>query len=289
MKYQVKDPQGQLHVIEGPEGATPDQIIAQAQKLIPTQPPDWQGIVGNAVGNAFMQPGTITRKLASDPIAQAKALPPLAGMGGAISGIPGGTTMGTGLGRALSDAALTSYGRKDLIPSAMQHGTELVLAGLGDIAPIPLMHKAARGAEIGALEDATGIVTRGATKAVTPGSVGETLNNLEAQLDAGAINTPQAAKDAKEVVDQIYRNPNIYEKSNGISVQAQRVSAKVQKTLNSMVPGRELPAQQMATAMTIPNKLGDIYKSVPKTVRYGIGALGGGALIDEIVKKLIAK
>lgn len=36
-QYTVKDPQGQEHVIEGPDDATPDQVIAQAQKLIPSQ------------------------------------------------------------------------------------------------------------------------------------------------------------------------------------------------------------------------------------------------------------
>lgn len=36
MQYIVKDPKGIEHVIDGPEGATPEQVLAQAQKLIPT-------------------------------------------------------------------------------------------------------------------------------------------------------------------------------------------------------------------------------------------------------------
>jgi hypothetical protein len=35
--YSVKDPHGVEHIIDGPEGATPDEVIAQAQKIIPQQ------------------------------------------------------------------------------------------------------------------------------------------------------------------------------------------------------------------------------------------------------------
>lgn len=36
-QHQVQDPQGQLHIIEAPDGATPDQILAHAPSLIPSQ------------------------------------------------------------------------------------------------------------------------------------------------------------------------------------------------------------------------------------------------------------
>lgn len=36
MIYQVQDPQGKIHEIEGPEGATQEQVMAQAQALIPS-------------------------------------------------------------------------------------------------------------------------------------------------------------------------------------------------------------------------------------------------------------
>lgn len=36
MNYKVQDPQGQFHIIQGPEGATPDQVISKAQSLIPS-------------------------------------------------------------------------------------------------------------------------------------------------------------------------------------------------------------------------------------------------------------
>lgn len=35
-QYTVRDPQGQEHIIEGPDNATPDEVIAQAQNLIPS-------------------------------------------------------------------------------------------------------------------------------------------------------------------------------------------------------------------------------------------------------------
>lgn len=34
-QYKVQDPQGQEHLIEGPEGATPEEIMTQAQSLVP--------------------------------------------------------------------------------------------------------------------------------------------------------------------------------------------------------------------------------------------------------------
>lgn len=40
-QYQVQDPQGQTHIIEGPDGATPDQVMAQARSLVPSQNSDF--------------------------------------------------------------------------------------------------------------------------------------------------------------------------------------------------------------------------------------------------------
>ncbi len=57
MQYQVKDPQGQLHVIDGPEGATPDEVMAQAQKLVPSSPaPQQPSLMDKAsnVGNSIL-------------------------------------------------------------------------------------------------------------------------------------------------------------------------------------------------------------------------------------------
>lgn len=40
-QYRVKDPQGQEHIIDGPEGATPDEVMAQAQSLISSNEPSY--------------------------------------------------------------------------------------------------------------------------------------------------------------------------------------------------------------------------------------------------------
>lgn len=286
MKYQVKDPQGQTHIIEGPDGATPEQVIAQAQNLIPQQKgPDWKGVVGGAVKEAFMRPGTMTRDLMTNPVTQAKALPPLMGMVGGMSPIPGGSTMGTVGGRQLSNLALKTYGKPEEIPSRNSQIGEAGVSLVGDLIAFPGIKKAYFGKKIGDAERAAGVVTRAPTKAVTPGSVGQTLNDLEAQIDAGAINTPQLAKDAKAVISQIYKNPKIYEQTEEISTQAQRVSSKVSNLINK-IPGRSAPSGELAKGMVLQNLIKQAYRKTPWPIRVGaegaMGALGIKKLSDII-------
>lgn len=269
-KYKVDTADGKSYVVE-----TADEQQAQ---------PDWKGLVGSAVKEATMQPGTVSRgMMGADPIMQAKALPSLMGTAGAMSPIPGGATMGTVGGRQISNLALKAYGHPEMVPSVGSQVLEGGLAAVGDALPIPLMKKFGLGKQIGEAEQAAGVITRAPTKAVTPGSVGETLNNLEAQLDSGTIKTAQEAKDALAVVKQIYKNPRIYEQTSDIAVQSARVSQKVQSLINKVIPGRAAPAQAMAQAMTIPNMLGKAYKALPWQVK--LGMLGGGG--EEIVRRLL--
>lgn len=234
---------------------------------------DWGGVVKAAMNEARMGNGSKMRALMTDPVTQAKVLPYLTA---AVGTEFGGPTAAWGVGRGLSDAALASYGKPEEIPSLKQHAIE----GAGALASeaIPFIQKFKAGKAIGKAEDTAGVVARGAPKAVTPGSVGQTLTDLESQIDAGTINTAQGARDAKEIVDQIYGNPRIYEKSPGINVQAARVSAKVQSLLNGQVPGRGGPASVIAEKSVIPNAIGNITRKLsPRHLPVWAQAAGGTA------------
>jgi len=195
--------------------------------------------------------------------------------------------MGTAAGQGIRDLSNKALGQP--IPGLLQHGAELGGAAIGDATAIPFAKAKRFGNAIGDAEKAAGVVTRAPLKAVTPGSVGKTLNELETAIDAGKINTPQAAKDAKAIVSQVYKNPKIYEQTGEISVQAQRVSKKVQDLINQMIPGRAEPAGQMASAMKIPNAIKKTYMSLPWAVRHGAEATAGGALGWQGIKKLLGE
>lgn len=260
------------------------QLKAKMGSQPQEQEPDWKGVVGSAVKNAFVKPSSFVRDLGTNPETMANAMPPLMSAAGGLSPIPGGATMGMGAGQGIRDLALKTMNKP--VPGLMQHGMELGGSALGDIAAIPAMKAAHFGGQIGKAERGTGVITRAPTKAVTPGSVGQTLNDLEAQVDAGTINTPQAAKDAKAVVSQIYKNPKIYEQTGEISVQSQRVSKKVQDLLNQMIPGRQGPAQAMGKAMTIPNKIKGLWKDTPWAIKRGAQGAAGVLGVEELYRLL---
>lgn len=291
MKYQVKDPQGNLHVIEGPDGATPDQVLARAKSLIPSksQGTDYGQVVGSAIKNALVQPGSMTRDLATNPVTQAKALPELAGYAGALSPMPGGATLGTVLGRQLSNTALKAYGRPEEIPSSNSQILEGGAAALGDVAAIPFIKKAIFGKQIGAAEKAAGVVTRPPDRLPTPGNVGEVLNTLESQLKSGAITDAQTAREAYAISKYVNKNPNLVGKSDEIKVAAWRVGKLAQETLNKLVPGRLEPAQGMAKAMTIPRFIGKAYKAIPPKVRTGLELGAGGDIVYQVINKLLGR
>lgn len=271
---------------------TPDEARAElarrelARRGVPLDKPieqktDYKQIIGSAVKNMFLRPMSAAKDLGTNPETMAGAMPGLLGTAGAISPIPGGATMGTGIGQGVRDLSLKAM--KKPVPGLMQHGLELGGAALGDIAAIPYVKGKVFGSQIGEAEKSAGLLTRAPTKSVTPGSVGETLNNLEAQIDAGAINTAQGARDAKSVVNQVYKNPKIYESTSDIKVQSARVSKKVQELLNKMVPGRLGPSQALGKSQTIPNMIRRGYTATPWAIKRG----AEGALGFEIVKKLL--
>ncbi len=56
--YQVQDPTGGMHVIEGPEGASPDEVLSQAQSLIP-KPGQIESFARGAANNFPLAPQAI--------------------------------------------------------------------------------------------------------------------------------------------------------------------------------------------------------------------------------------
>jgi hypothetical protein len=255
------------------------------------QQPSFGSQVMDAAKASFQVPAQAAEDLATNPVTMAKALPPLMGVAGAVSPIPGGATLGTVGGRQISNEALRLLGHPEDIPSTAKQVGEGVLAGIGDAGVIPAVKGNIYGGQIEDAEKAAGIITRGATKAVTPGNVGQTLNDLEAQIDAGTITDPQTARDAKEVVDQIYNNPHIYEKSPGIQVQSARVSGKVQGLLNQLTPARAAPAAAFGTSQTIPDAIGSAWQAVPQSIKkgagYGTGIVGAGDLLYNAISKIL--
>lgn len=254
----------------GDQPSTPDSSMMEIAK--------------SAIGNAFGLPGTTVNKIASDPVTQAKVLPSLLGTAGALSPVPMGATLGTVGGRQLSNVALRAYGKPEEVPSLGSQTLEGALSVLGDLVAIPAMKKSYFGSQIGEAEKAVGVMTKAADKYPTSGTIGEALNTLENQFNAGTITDPTTAKTAKDVVDFIYRNPNIVGKSNAITIQAQRVSRLAEQTLNNLVPGRAAPAQAMGEALQVPRLLGKAYRAIPSSVKTGLGLALGGGLGYETLK-----
>ncbi len=96
-QYKVKDPQGKEHIIDGPEGATPDQVMAQAQRMIPQQQMGGPVPLGALAKTLYDKTpmGTINNALAEDP---AQVLPIAGGVIGSAAG-PLGTAAGAGVGQ----------------------------------------------------------------------------------------------------------------------------------------------------------------------------------------------
>lgn len=271
------------------------EFRARSEKEAQSQQPNWKGIVGNAIKSSIQKPLAYAKDLGTNPESMANAMPGLLGTAG-LGVMPwGGGTAGTAIGQGIRAGALTALGKKDQIPPMLDindkfpfvHGQipELGLAALGDVAAIPLKRNML-GRKIGVVEKNADVLARGAEKAITPGSVGQTLRDLEAQIDAGTINSAQGAKDAKEIVDQIYMNPKIYEKSPGINVQSARVSQKVQKLLNEMIPGRAEPAKEMAKVMQVPNMIQRGWRATPWAVKKGAQGAAGVLGVEELYRWL---
>lgn len=290
MKYNVKDPQGQMHTIEGPEGATPDEVIAQAQKLIPTKSTDYKQIIKDM----FQKPSSFTKDLGTNPESMANAMPTVLGLGGGVALPWGGSTAGTAVGQGIRDMALTAM--KKPIPGLLQHGAELGTAALGDIIAMPSLKKSHYGGEIGRLETRAGVPPAqdipSIPMATGQKSAGDFINDAitsvkssEGQGQAGYW------KQIKDQVDRIYDMGADQKLTSLDRGRLRWLNQKVQEGLNRSVPGREVPAKALARSQTIPNFIEKSYRAIPKPMKagaaYGTGATAAGVSVYEIIKHLL--
>ena len=257
------------------------------------QQPDWKSVVGSAVKEATFQPDTISRGMAgSDPVMQAKSLPALAGLAGGLSPIPGGATMGTVVGRQLSNMALRAYGHPEEIPSGWTQLGEGVLAGLGDVKAIPMARKAYYGRQIGKLERAAGVPPPQDIPSIPMAqgtkTLGEFVNDaVESVKSSGGRGTPAYWKQIKDQVQRIYDSGRDVALTDLDRLRLRWLSSKVQDGLNAAVPGREVPAKALARSQTIPNWISRNYKALPSEFKKGAAYTGGGAAVGIPVASLI--
>lgn len=245
---------------------------------------DWGNIVGSAVKEATMRPGTMTRNLATDPTTQAQALPALAGMAGGASGIPMGASLGTIGGRQLSNMALRAYGQQDKIPSGTSQVMEAVPALAGDVFGFPQINKMLAGKQIGAAETAAGL--NSVAKEAPPSGMRTAVKFINSLKDKQL--TVAEAKQMKPAVDTIFQKGWL--RGTQYEPEAVLLSRKIQQTLNQ-IPGRAQASQAMAQAMTVPRMLNKGYQMIPQSVRRGLGygtgvGLAGGSAL-ELIKRMM--
>ena len=283
--YTVKDPNsGKTVTLRGDSPPSEQELNGIFENLNPK--PDWKGVVKSAVTEAALpfRQGTMTRDAATNPVTQAKMLPPLAGAVGAMSPIPGGATLGTVGGRQLSNLALKSYGQSDQIPSGLSQGLEAGASVLGDVAAIPALKKASFGKQIGAAESAAGLGS--VPKEAPPGSMRTAVKWIQAMKDKPL--TVQEAKQFKPAIDTVLQKGWL--RGTQYEPDAVQFSQKIQATLNQ-IPGRGEASAGMAKAMTIPRMMNKGYQMIPKSVRrglgYGTGVGAAGGASYELIRKLL--
>lgn len=262
----------------------PDEVVGQRALLKnPSLGDSSMGDVAmEAVKDATFQPGATTTKIMSDPITQAQALPAIAGTTAGAMGVPMGSSLGTGAGHLLADAALKSYGRSDLIPSTKSQVMGTGAAALGDLTAIPAINKANAGSQISAAEDLAGVpppqqipsLPKPAVGAPVSGGIDETIKAVDNATSQGA-GSPVFWKQIKDQIDSFYNAGKQVKLTQLDQNKLAYLSKAVQSGLNESVPGRAAPAAYMAMSQTVPDIISAMSGSLPWWIK-GAGTLIGG-------------
>lgn len=268
-------------------------------KLVSETSPDWksrsksfsedQSVVGS-VKEALR---SSSRNLLEDitgrgegPIRQAKTLPALAGTTLSAMGVPGGMTVGTTGGRQLSNAALIAYGRPEEMPSGESQAAEAALSVLGDVTAIPAINKRIFGSQIGRIEKARGVPSAQDIPSIPMATGQKTLSEfiddaVRSVKDSGGKGIPSYWLTLKDQVDRIYQLGKDQALTRLDQGKLKFLNGAIQSGINRAVPGRAAPAAALAESQRIPNAIGRNFRSLPKSVRTGLGigsgtATGGG-------------
>lgn len=120
MIYQVQDPNGQIHEIEGPEGASPEEVMDQAQQLLPTaEDPSKNaeklepGVYGETrpFGQKLLENSITALSGATLPSAAAGLVKGATGLTGkAVEGVPGFGNTGEYLNRFAQNQMIKNVG-----------------------------------------------------------------------------------------------------------------------------------------------------------------------------------
>ena len=261
-------------------------VAASQETTTPAQPEQsGMDMVMNAAKGAFVRPAKVVADFATNPQAQANALPMVMGTAGSFAG-PGGATLGAVTGESLKQIASRALGNTNVPQTAGAAALELAKTAAISGAlekTIGLASKGARllsaGKRIGEAEKAAGVVTKAADKYPTSGNVGEMLNTLESQVVNGTLKSAQDLRTAKDIIDFIHQNARIVGKTKNITVQSARVGKLISTALNNAVPNRAAASADFATLMKI--------KDAAKTVGTGAGVLAGGAATIAAIRSFL--
>lgn len=195
-QYYVTDPQGTQHIINGPDGATPDQVISQAQNLVPPSAaasPDVLGKIENAI-----DPSKVI------PAAMGAITAPLGALAGKVYDADTGAfsaefpktsaVIKNDVDTVGKAADAVKSGASDIVnnnPALKSLASGPVIAALKDTANVLPAALPAEGALEGAADDAANIVRQPPTPKITQDQARTLAGTLYKKADdIGAVASP---------------------------------------------------------------------------------------------------